>query len=159
EFSYDFMSRRVQKNVYVWNLGTSSYQLQTTTRFVYDGWSLIAELDGMNNLVRSYAWAGPQLSIIKAGTDAYQVAYDGNANVVGLVKASTGTVSASYDYDTFGQTLKAVGDYATQNPMRFSSQYTDVETGLMYYGYRYYSPQTGKWISRDPAQEEGGTNL
>jgi RHS repeat-associated protein len=28
-----------------------------------------------------------------------------------------------------------------------------------YYGYRYYHPQTGRWISRDPIEEEGGLNL
>jgi len=27
------------------------------------------------------------------------------------------------------------------------------------YGYRYYSPETGRWISRDPIEEEGGINL
>jgi RHS repeat-associated protein len=28
-----------------------------------------------------------------------------------------------------------------------------------YYGYRYYHPQTGRWINRDPIEEEGGVNL
>jgi RHS repeat-associated protein len=28
-----------------------------------------------------------------------------------------------------------------------------------YYGYRYYHPQTGRWINRDPIQERGGINL
>jgi RHS repeat-associated protein len=28
-----------------------------------------------------------------------------------------------------------------------------------YYGYRYYHPQTGRWINRDPIEEEGGLNL
>jgi hypothetical protein len=27
------------------------------------------------------------------------------------------------------------------------------------YGYRYYHPQTGRWINRDPIEEEGGLNL
>ena len=30
---------------------------------------------------------------------------------------------------------------------------------MAYYGYRYYDPQTGKWPSRDPIEEEGGVNL
>ena len=30
---------------------------------------------------------------------------------------------------------------------------------VAYYGYRYYDPQTGKWPSRDPIEEEGGINL
>jgi RHS repeat-associated protein len=28
-----------------------------------------------------------------------------------------------------------------------------------YYGYRYYHPQTGRWINRDPIEENGGLNL
>ncbi|MDI6810040.1 MAG: RHS repeat-associated core domain-containing protein, partial [Candidatus Eisenbacteria bacterium] len=30
---------------------------------------------------------------------------------------------------------------------------------LLYYGYRYYSPELGRWLSRDPIQERGGRNL
>ena len=32
----------------------------------------------------------------------------------------------------------------------FSAKYTDPETGLIYYGFRYYQPSTGRWLSRDP---------
>ena len=39
------------------------------------------------------------------------------------------------------------------------SKYFDTETGLYYYGYRYYDPETGRWLSRDPLEEEGGINL
>jgi uncharacterized protein (DUF2235 family) len=35
----------------------------------------------------------------------------------------------------------------------------DQETGLSYYGYRYYSPTMGRWLSRDPLGEAGGMNL
>jgi RHS repeat-associated protein len=31
--------------------------------------------------------------------------------------------------------------------------------GVTHYGYRYYDPVTGRWPSRDPIQEDGGTNL
>lgn len=40
-----------------------------------------------------------------------------------------------------------------------SSKYTDAETGLLYYGYRYYQPETGRWCSRDPIGERGGRNV
>ena len=33
------------------------------------------------------------------------------------------------------------------------------ETGWYYYGYRFYSGQLGRWTSRDPIGEHGGTNL
>jgi RHS repeat-associated protein len=48
---------------------------------------------------------------------------------------------------------------ANANPFRFSTKYCDEETGLVYYGYRYYQPQTGRWLSRDPIGENGGVNL
>jgi len=38
---------------------------------------------------------------------------------------------------------------------RFSTKYHDDETGLYYYGYRYYKPQLGRWPSRDPIGEVG----
>ena len=30
---------------------------------------------------------------------------------------------------------------------------------MFYYGFRYYSPVTGRWLSRDPIEEDGGLNL
>jgi len=32
-------------------------------------------------------------------------------------------------------------------------------TPVYYYGYRYYSPELGRWISRDPIEEKGGLNV
>jgi RHS repeat-associated protein len=48
---------------------------------------------------------------------------------------------------------------ATFNPIRFSSKYDDDETDFLYYGYRFYNPSTGRWLSRDPIGEMGGKNL
>ena len=36
---------------------------------------------------------------------------------------------------------------------------TATASGARYYGYRFYSPQLGRWISRDPIEEEGGINV
>ncbi|MCI9206007.1 MAG: hypothetical protein HFJ62_06285, partial [Akkermansia muciniphila] len=48
------------------------------------------------------------------------------------------------------------GNAAEDNPFRFSSEYADDELGLVYYNYRYYNPQDGRWISRDPVDEQSG---
>jgi RHS repeat-associated protein len=40
-----------------------------------------------------------------------------------------------------------------------STKYFDDETELAYYGLRYYSPEMGRWVSRDPIGENGGMNL
>jgi RHS repeat-associated protein len=45
-----------------------------------------------------------------------------------------------------------------QNPFLFSTKYFDAESSLYYYGYRYYQPSSGRWLSRDPIEEIGGGN-
>ncbi|MCK9316433.1 MAG: hypothetical protein M0Q48_09875 [Verrucomicrobia bacterium] len=50
DFKYDWMGRRISKTVKT--NGVTSY----SRKFLYDGWNLIAELDGNNALVRSYTW-------------------------------------------------------------------------------------------------------
>jgi RHS repeat-associated protein len=32
-------------------------------------------------------------------------------------------------------------------------------SGVFFYGFRYYGPATGRWLSRDPIGEDGGVNL
>ncbi len=41
------------------------------------------------------------------------------------------------------------------NPFRFSTKYTDDESDLLYYGYRYYKTSTGTWPNHDPIGEPG----
>lgn len=158
EFVYDFQGRRIQKKVYSWNGGSSSYQLSTTNRYIYDNWNLIAELDNSGSLIRSYVW-GSELRMISEGGNHYAVGSDGKKNVTNLVQLGTGALAASYEYDPFGNLLRSTGEYATKNPIRFSNKYIDSETNLIYYGYRYYNPQTGNWPSKDPSEEAGGNNL
>jgi RHS repeat-associated protein len=86
-------------------------------------------------------------------------AYDGNGNVTGLVDASDGAVSATYEYGPFGELIRSTGGMVSANPFRFSTKFTDNESGLVYYGYRYYNPSAGRWQNRDPIHEFGGLNL
>jgi uncharacterized protein RhaS with RHS repeats len=108
-------------------------------------------------LVRSYTWGldivtslaqsggvGALLQIADHPSGkTYLPAYDGNGNIAALLNASTGALSASYEYSPFGEPLRAQTFDSTvaDNPFRFSTRYTDVETGLVYYGHRYYNPK------------------
>jgi RHS repeat-associated protein len=40
-----------------------------------------------------------------------------------------------------------------------TQKYKELQGVVMYYGYRFYDPETGRWPSRDPIEEEGGVNL
>ncbi|MDD4406065.1 MAG: RHS repeat-associated core domain-containing protein [Parabacteroides sp.] len=77
----------------------------------------------------------------------------------GPMYVKNGNISAKYEYGPFGEVFCSVGDMARVNPFQFSTKYTDSETDLVYYGYRYYSPALGRWMSRDPIEEKGGLNL
>ncbi|MCF7855795.1 MAG: RHS repeat-associated core domain-containing protein [Candidatus Pacebacteria bacterium] len=84
--------------------------------------------------------------------------YDANGNVTSLTDTNGSNV-ATYVYGPFGGTISSSGTLADENPFRFSTKYTDDETGLLNYGYRYYSPELGRWVNRDPIDENGGLNL
>lgn len=175
EFGYDAQGRRFQKKVYAWNTGTSTWTLSSELRFIYDGWNLLADLNGQasNAVVCTYTWgldlsgssqgaggvAGLLFSTLGGQATNYAYTYDGNGNVSALVDLATGLKAATYDYNAFGETASVEGSFATANAFRFSSKYTDEETGQIYYGFRYYIPQTGRWLSADSIQEQGGVNL
>ncbi|MFO0972533.1 MAG: RHS repeat-associated core domain-containing protein [Phycisphaerae bacterium] len=62
----------------------------------------------------------------------------------------------AYEYDAYGNiTAETDGEYAPENPFRFSTKFHDDDTGWVYYGYRYYGPKWGRWGSRDPIGEKG----
>ena len=84
--------------------------------------------------------------------------YDAYGNIMGYYDAQ-GHVVAEYTYDAFGKLIASSGPMANVFSLRYSTKYFDPETGLYYYGYRYYSPELMRWITRDPIGEEGGVNL
>ena len=171
DFAYDGQGRRVQKKVSNWN--GAVYVIASSTLFLYDGWNLIAEMDALNSnaVVCTYVW-GLDLSgsaqgaggvsgllAVTNSSATYATAFDGNGNVIGLVDMATGIKSATYDYNAFGETIQSDGVASVANHFRFSTKYTDDETGLLYYGFRYYSSSVGRWLSKDPIEEQGGANL
>ncbi|MDO1511018.1 MULTISPECIES: RHS repeat-associated core domain-containing protein, partial [unclassified Neisseria] len=44
-------------------------------------------------------------------------------------------------------------------PFRLQNQYFDAETGLHYNFFRYYEPDTGRFVNQDPIRLAGGDNL
>jgi RHS repeat-associated protein len=176
EFTYDYLGRRIVRKAFNWS--GSAYVLASEARFIYDGWNVIAELNASNALQRSYFWGldlsgdlpGEKQSAGGIGgllgtrqhtgtASIHFPGYDGNGNVSLLMDGASGSISARYEYGPFGEAIRQTGSYAKTNPFRFSTKFTDNETALVYYGYRYYHPGLGRWVNRDPIEEEGGLNL
>jgi len=89
----------------------------------------------------------------------FHPSFDGNGNLMALHEATTGNMVAAYEYDPFGNPVRTSGVYAKENPIRFSGKYFDNETGLTYFGFRYYSASLGRFINRDLLEERGAWNL
>ncbi len=169
-YAYDYLGRRVQ--ITRWDFVGGGWTQATDQRFLYDGWNLIKEFSGSSTHVANYVWGldlsgsaqgaggvGGLLFMYHYATNrVLQPIYDHNGNVHGMID-QFGLIAARYEYDAFGQTVTATGSHAAVNRFRFSTKFTDLETGLVYYGLRYYSPSLGRFINRDPIEESGGLNL
>jgi len=109
--------------------------------------------------------------------EQYVFFYDAQGNVGQLVKDAVQPL-ARYEYDAYGRTIGPdvdgdgdwtddAGPFAVSNPFRFSTKYYDgaladsapADAGLYDYGYRYYSPRLGRWLSREPLGEDASANL
>ncbi|WP_346882955.1 RHS repeat-associated core domain-containing protein [uncultured Algibacter sp.] len=62
------------------------------------------------------------------------------------------------ELDIYGATREETGN-KNFIPFTYQGQYLDSETNLAYNRYRYYSSDTGGYISQDPIGLEGGDNL
>ncbi|TWT45270.1 tRNA3(Ser)-specific nuclease WapA precursor [Phycisphaerae bacterium RAS1] len=195
EYAYDYLNRRVMKRVYTWDDGEDEWNLTLDRRYVYDGWRVLLELDGMNSnaIIRKYTWGldlaglngavndresaggiGGMLAVYDTnGTTTgetpeaddlkYVYTYDANGNVGQLIDLAAGSAASSikahYEYDPYGGVVASSGTYAETNTYRFSTKPWDDETGLGYWGYRYYDARLGRWIARDPLGEVGRGHL
>jgi RHS repeat-associated protein len=170
EFKYDYQGRRVEKKVLTWN--GSQYVAQSTNRFIYDGWNLIAILDAQSSILQSFTWGldisgtrqgaggiGGLLSMTVTNGASYFYSYDGNGNVTTVLNAADGATSAQYEYGPFLELLRATGPLARLNRFRASTKLQDDDSDLLYYGHRYLSTASGRWLSKDPVDERGGPNL
>lgn len=157
EADYDYMGRRFEKKI------RRDGVLTKYEKYVYDGYKLIAIYDALNDnaLQAAFTWQPIGLDVPLTMTYREETFYyvtDGNKNVVAMTDSS-GNHITEYTYAPFGRLLHMEGELAEINPFRFSSEFHDNETGLVYYNYRYYSPELGRWVKRDPIEEKGDVNL
>ena len=74
---------------------------------------------------------------------------NGHGDVTSLV--SEGMESIDYNYTAYGEEKwKTEGD---SNPFRYSGEYVDEESGLIYLRNRYYDPSIGRFINEDPVKD------
>ena len=173
EYVYDYRGRRVEETKWKFDETSNDYSLEQQLRSIYDDWNPVVEIVD-DQPSRHYVWgldlsetpqgaggvAGLLMSLdLTHASLSYSFVYDGNGNVLGVTNLANGELIGRYEYSPFGKLLWKEGLAAEINRWRFSTKLGDDSTGWLYYGYRYYASETGRWLSRDPIEEMGGTNL
>jgi RHS repeat-associated protein len=129
-----------------------------TTKFGYDGQSLIAEYDSSNGLLRRYVH-GP-------GSDEPLVWYEGTGTAdrrwlhadergsVIAVSNSTGATIATNAYDEYG-----IPKSTNSGRFQYTGQTWLPELGMYHYKARIYSPTLGRFLQTDPIGYGDGMNM
>ena len=135
-----------------------------TTYFIYDGDDPVLELNasGTKTAVTTFGPTGALARTTSTRTLLYTSDYQGNVSQ--QIDTSSGSVVASYAFDSFGSRAVSSSDpTATSDPYSgyggTMGYFTDWETGLQLLGHRYYDSGVGRFLNRDPMDTGGGINV
>ena len=148
-YGYDAFGRRIAKR-------SSDREI----RYVWAGEQLIEERITAGNITecREYMYIPDTLIPFAMRIDgAVHCIHTDQIGTVRAITDSDGNVVWNAEYSAFGM-ASASGSRIT-NALRLPGHYFDGETGLHYNRFRYYSPDLGRYLSRDPIGLPGGLNL
>jgi len=152
-----------------WHLERLSLCSEPGSKFIYDGWNLIAEARvhfrprdfvclGLDLTARckTAGGGGPACSrwidqtggLAPSSTQPY---YDGNGNVHRPVNRRHRCDHRLYEYSAFGETFAATAPSAQGNPFRFSSRYP-TRNRILYYG-RNITSEVRTMLAGDPMRK------
>jgi RHS repeat-associated protein len=102
------------------------------------------------SVTRQYTYGIQRISENQVINNAWAASfyeYDGFGSVRQLTN-SAGAVTDTYEYDAFGNSFTKTG--TTPNNYLYRGEQYDSDLGLYYLRARYYNPNTGRFMSRDP---------
>jgi RHS repeat-associated protein len=184
QYTYDAMGRRVLK--VVTNEGVTGTVANGTYRYTYDNQQIVEELEEsddsyttsrqfiwgsyIDELIQMKTYVDTGIQPLPAGT--YYLTSDLLYRSTAITTTSP-AIAEAYDTDAYGNTIVYSGpgtddtwftnDDATSDQPAcetiFTGRQYDPETQIYFYRARYYHPQLGRFISRDPAGYEADINL
>ncbi len=184
-YFYDAFGRRIAKEVdgertvFGWSGNALAYESDevSSTHFVYEAGSFAplaqyvgAPVTGISTPVRGeherYTPEDDPLQRIPVpASDVHMFHY--HCDQIGTPQMLTddlGDVVWEATYKAWGETreltarVSRAAGIVPYNPIRFQGQQVDEETGLHYNRHRYYDPNVGRFISKDPIGLQGGIN-
>ncbi|MBX2997110.1 MAG: Ig-like domain-containing protein [Caldilineaceae bacterium] len=138
-------------------LRTKKIGAEGETRYLYDDTAVLMETDGAGQTVHKYNYGYNLLSLTAvngATRDNQFYLVDALGSTSNLADAS-GALIQSYRYDAWGRVLTEVG--SSNNARQYTGHYHDAETGLDYFGARYYDSEIGRFLAQDSYLGEAKT--
>ncbi|MEA3087233.1 MAG: hypothetical protein QOC89_4930 [Paraburkholderia sp.] len=172
-YHYDAIGRRTGKVTR--RMAADGSPFIDETRFVWEGMRMVQVL--RDETVRTYVYSPDSAYQPMARVDQTVVSVDGQRRAGGRrvvwhhhahdngqvydVTDTNGDVVWEPRFSGFGafRGTERRGDRLFDEPLRFAGQYADEESGLHYNTFRYYDPETGRFVSQDPVGLAGGVNL
>lgn len=161
-YVYDSFHRRIEQKVWEWESHQKKWLLQTSERFIYDGFKEIGKVDEKDQIVElrilgkgQGADLGAAIALELHGKIFVPI-HDIFGSVRCIIDANEGCVAENYRYSAYGQeNLSDERGYSLEhsqigNPWRFCSKRVDDRTGLVFFGKRDYDPTMGRWLTPDP---------
>jgi RHS repeat-associated protein len=142
---YDAFGNRVSKTV---NGVTTKYLVEDDVNPT--GLPQVLEETVNGAVQRSYTYGLERISESQMVSGTWTTSfygYDGFGSVRQLTD-STGKITDEYEYDAFGNSFTKTG--TTPNNYLYRGEQYDSDLGLYYLRARYYNPNTGRFLSRDP---------
>ncbi|MCI5140263.1 MAG: hypothetical protein D3909_00645, partial [Candidatus Electrothrix sp. ATG1] len=151
-YEYDGGGRRMVQHYDPKNGGAG---VDKRDEYVFDGLDPVAEYDILNGQRTDYyRGTGNHLALMhhyKGGTQGqmYWYHYNNKGDVVGLTKQN-GNSHHNYRYDPYGAVLPEKGNFTDpHNHYTLTGKEFDENTGLVWFGARFYEPETGGWVNQD----------
>ncbi|MCW8138833.1 MAG: RHS repeat-associated core domain-containing protein, partial [Planctomycetota bacterium] len=159
--AYEYLAdgRRAKKKLF-----GAAGQVVKATAFFCDGAQEVEEQDATSGATEAtYVWSPVYVDELVTYTNASGTFFthqDARCNVVAITDAA-GNVVERVRFDDFGRAeVRGPGGEvragsAVGCAYGFQGRRLDAETGLLYFRARYYDPETGRFLQRDPVWDAG----
>jgi RHS repeat-associated protein len=111
--------------------------------YIYGGLNVLFEVNTTTQMEAVYVY-GPTGQLAKKVNDITEYYHTDHLGSTRLVTSENGVTTEEITYKPFGEQLNETDERYTYNGKELD------ETGLYYYGARYYDPVIGRFTSRDP---------
>jgi len=153
---------------YAQTTDTSRNNLIGITDFYYDGWQVLEERDGSDEVVQQYVYGNyiDEPLVMDRTNDERLYYHQNTLSSTFALTDSSGVIREGYQYDPYGkQTVfspsqdedvgfvsigASINSSNLDNPYLFTGRRLDNESGFHYFRNRYYQSEQGTFLQRDP---------